>query len=104
MYQVELLPQKLKQRHNVLGEIEAETDQFLLVVNGKHLGYVGKHPGAHISFVTDLPQSIQQEIAAQVATLKNEEQAPKTTAPVSDEQVNEALRAIANESDTDDDT
>lgn len=104
MYQVELLPHKLKQRHNVLGEIEVETDQFLLVVNGKHLGYVGKHSGAHISFVTDLPQSIQQEIAVQVATLKNEEHAPKTTAPVSDEQVNEALRAMANESDTDDDS
>lgn len=104
MYDVKLLPQVVKQRHNILGEVEVETDQFLLVVNGRHLGYVGKHPGAHISFVTDLPQSIQQEIAVQVAALKNEPEAPKTTAPVSDEQVNEALRAIANESDTDDDT
>lgn len=104
MYQVELLPQKLKQRHNFLGEIEVETDQFLLVVNGKHLGYVGKHPGAHISFITDLPQSIQSEIAKEVALLKNEAEAPKTTAPVSDEQVNEALRAMANESDDDNDT
>lgn len=104
MYEVKLLPQTIKQQHRMLGEIDVETDQYLVVVNGNVLGYVGKHPGAHISFVTDLPQSIQSEIAKQVAELKQEPEAPKTTAPVSDDQVNEALRAIANDTDGNDES
>lgn len=97
---VELKPHTC-QKKTPIGVIEQEFDQFLLIVNDNHVGYVGKHEGAHINFITKLPRSITQEIANEVGRLKSEQVVPKVNEPPSDEEVREVLKELEERDDDD---
>lgn len=98
---VELKPHTCT-KQTVLGPIEQEFDQQLVIVNDTHVGYVGNHAGAHINFITRLPRSVTSEIAKEVGRLKSEEVTPKVSEPPTDEEVRAVLKELENQDGDDD--
>jgi len=66
MYKIDLKPHKGVMR-SILGPIEVEHDQFMIYVNGLHVGYVGKQPGAPINIFQEVGKSMLADIRAEVA-------------------------------------
>lgn len=69
MISVELKPH-VGVRETRLGVFEIEFDQWMVMVNGRLAGFVGKYPGARVSLVVqNLPKQIVQEIKTKVDEL-----------------------------------
>lgn len=70
---VELRPHIAKRISNSLGEFVEEFDQWMLYLDGQHIGYVPKRPGAHISLIRRFPEEMQLAIKAEVEKLTGHE-------------------------------
>lgn len=70
---VELRPHIAKRIKSSLGEFVEEFDQWMLYLDGQHIGYVPKRRGAHISLVRRFPEEMQQAIKAEVEKLTGHE-------------------------------
>ncbi len=95
---VELKPHTCEKKTSI-GVVEQEFDQFLLIVNDNHVGYVGKHNNAHINFIQRLPRAVTQEIAKEVGRLKSEDVTPKVNEPPTDDEVRDVLKELEERDD-----
>lgn len=67
---VELVPH-VGISESLIGKVEVELPQKVVMVNGVWAGYVGNAPGSHISIIlTNLPTAVLDEIKRQVDALR----------------------------------
>lgn len=92
MYNVQLKPHIGKMR-SIFGPIEVEHDQWMIYVNGLHVGYVGKAPTAPINIFAEMSKSMLQDVRAEVA--KQLGSVSVVVQPPTDEEVAEHLRAVS---------
>lgn len=92
MYDVQLKPHIGKMR-SIFGPIEVEHDQWMIYVNGLHVGYVGKSPSAPINIFAEMSKSMLQDVRAEVA--KELGSVSVVVQPPTDEEVAEHLRAVS---------
>lgn len=96
MHKVTFKPHIGVQR-SIFGPIEVEHDQYMIFINGMHVGYVGKAAGSPINIFAEVPKSVIADIRQAVAEqhgIIGPVAIPPTAAEVA-----EHFRAVENERD-----
>lgn len=91
-YKVELKPHKGMMR-SIFGPIEVEHDQWMIYVNGLHVGYVGKSPAAPINIFQEMTKSMLQDVRSEISKLLGG--VSVVVQPPTDAEVAEHLRVVA---------
>lgn len=83
-----------------IGPIEVEHNQWIVIADGLHVGYIGKDAGSPLNLIFGFPESFVRELKKEVAILVGS--AFPVAVPPSDEEVREHMAVLNNVEEGDD--